>query len=156
MSRNDKLSFRVILVIVTLFWNFKLVKAQTTVVSNSVDSARLVAVDYLITNGELELDQKKGYLKFFPIYEIVNSEPLESNLTGVYSFKSFNAPSRSFILLKDKKVLTVLNPKELDYTLREMITFLKNREVDDSNIIKYIEAVLSIYKGNRYGSKARM
>jgi hypothetical protein len=122
----------------------------------TLDSTRVLAVDFLIANGEIAANQRQAHLKVLPMYEMLRGESVEASSVGIFSFKSLNSPSTSFLMLKDKKIMSILNPKELDNSLRNIISFLKDRRSSDSTILNYIEATLNIYKGNRYKIRSKM
>jgi hypothetical protein len=123
---------------------------------DTFDSTRVLAIDFLIANGELATTQREPLIKFLPMYELLSGTSVEANSVGVYSFKSINAPSKSFLMLKDKNTISILDPKELENCLIKVMAFLRERKYSDSTILSYIEATLQIYKGNRYKAKYKM
>lgn len=118
---------------------------------NGQNRTKKEIINYLIKVGDLEnnaLNNQDIYDEIF-IVDLVTRQDYKNGQTGVFSFGTFSAHNKSYILLKNDSTCTILNLKDLDADLLSEIAFLKKHKFSCEKIIMYIKYTIETDQMNQ-------
>ena len=135
----------------------------STFFGQKVDSEELLekinkdVIKFLVKENELnENFTYEEYLNQFYIIEMIEKKIVGYNKNGLYRFSVLNSPSYTYLLLKNDHNYKLLDLKNIDTVLLEVLKFLIEIDTPKDKIVQYIEKVISEYKGNGYNDNIRM
>ena len=142
---------KIIVVLILFVTNFS--EAQIIDSKETIYEINKKVVSFLIQKLELKEGQSmESCIAQITIVEMLKKEPLGYKKNGIYLFGGIHAPNTTFILLKKKSNIKLLDPYYISKTLQQVIKFSERQKCNKKEIIKYVKGVIDVYKMNRYGT----
>lgn len=127
--------------------------------SQQVDKKKIVekiknkSALFLIAKGEIE--SVEGLNSKISIIEILDNKILGFNTIGIYRLYAHKSPSFTYILLKDKSHVKIIDLKKFSESFPKIIKFIKNTDFADEKKVLYLEKIIEVYNNNNYAEKIK-
>jgi hypothetical protein len=106
--------------------------------------------NFLNDQGILEkLNSIEEYDKRTYSYELEKKSIIRNDTFGIYGFGVHNSHTKTYILIIDNLKFKILDPDSLSNTFLECLQILKEKNVSENLVSKYMEAILDIYRRNQ-------
>jgi hypothetical protein len=152
MSRSKNIFVIIVLLLINSIIGAQVVDSEKTI--NKINNK---VIHFLINQAQLEKGQLfEKYLEQISIVEVFKKEPLGCCENGIFSFRALFSPNITYIMLKIKSEVKILDPYYFSKTIKEVLDFLDKQKIPNKDKVVYIEEVIKVYEMNRYDSKYRM
>lgn len=128
--------------------------SQTIDNKNLIEKIKTKSATFLLEKGEIENIENINFK--ISIIEILNNKVIGYNEIGIYRLYSHKSPSCTYILLKKKSKIKIIDLRYFSNSFPEIIEFLKDSSFDEDKKILYLEKIIEVYNNNNYQEKIKL
>lgn len=143
------------IIIGAVFFNLACVYGQKIDNDSLVKSIKKDVTSFFIKKGILQNDVVKNNVDYVTIIEIKDEKVVGYNINGIYSIGVYQSHSQKHILLKEKSIYKILDIKQIDIALKEVIDYSVRNNLNDNTMLFYVKKIIQIYDDN-YNHKSVM
>lgn len=122
--------------------------------SQKVDSEILInnikkdVTDFFVKKRVLEKAEIKESLNYVFIIEMLNEKVIGFDKNGIYVISVHQSHSEKHILIKEGLSYKIIDLKNINLALKEIIDYSLRNELEEKNILSYIKITIKRYEDN--------
>lgn len=136
------------IIIGAVFFNLASVYSQKIDNDSLINNIKKDVTSFFIKKGILQKEIVKNNLDYVTIIEVRDEKVIGYNRYGIYSIGVYQSHSQKHILLKENSTYKILDVKQIDNVLKEIIDYSSRNDLNDIIMLSYVRKTIQIYDDN--------